>query len=233
MTDRRTDGRTDGQDEALPERLLALARDHNAPPPTPREDIWLRVQAARRKSPEMDRVVSVGQPVSRSVGPSVRQSVPRWAAWVTGIAALLIIGIGLGRLTVPAPSTGPSTIAAAPGDSGVSDRARLAYSLTAGQHLSRVETFLTAVRTSEEFDTTFIPQARRLLGSTRLLQDSPELDPRVRRLLSDLEDILVQIAQFNRSRGAEELDLITEGLEERQVLPRIRTAVPAGPARAL
>ena len=51
--------------------------------------------------------------------------------------------------------------------------------------------------------------------------------------LRDLEDILVQVAQFDTSRGAEELDLITDGLQERQVLPRIRSAVPAGPARAL
>jgi hypothetical protein len=59
------------------------------------------------------------------------------------------------------------------------------------------------------------------------------MDPRLRRLLADLEDILVQLVQYDVNGKREDLDLITDGLEERQVLPRLHSAIPAGPARAL
>jgi len=51
--------------------------------------------------------------------------------------------------------------------------------------------------------------------------------------MSDLEDILVQLVQYDANGTREDLDLITDGLEERQVLPRLHSAIPAGPARAL
>lgn len=227
LTDGRTGGLTGGDDH-LPEQILAIAREVNAPPPTPREEIWLRVQAARHKSPavEMDKVVPL------PVRPSARPSVRRWAAWITGIAAVLLLGIELGRMMGPDadPSSGSTTLTRVPGDSAVSGS--LAYTVATIQHLGRVETLLTSLRASGQLDSSFAIQARELLGSTRLLRSSSELDPRLRRLLSDLEDILMQIAQYNSARSDQELDLITDGLEERQVIPRLR-AVPAGPAQAL
>lgn len=213
--------------ERLPERIVALAREHNAPPPTPRDEIWQRVQSARHKSVPSDGVIPlpVGRPAPRTA---------RWLAWGAGIAAVLAIGIGLGRLSLPNQGQAPADVVANQPDSGASSsRSNVAYALTAAQHLSMVETFLTTLRASKEVDSSFTARARELLSSTRLLQDAPGMDPRLRRLLSDLEDILVQVAQFDPSRGAEELDLITDGLEERQVLPRVRAAAPADPARAL
>ena len=41
------------------------------------------------------------------------------------------------------------------------------------------------------------------------------------------------IVQYDANGTREDLDLITDGLEERQVLPRLHSAIPAGPARAL
>jgi hypothetical protein len=228
MSDWRKPADRSNEDEApLPERILAAAREHHAPPPTPREEIWLRIQAARNKSAPSVDVIPID---SRRP----RQNVSRWLALGAGIAALLALGIGLGRMTsAPESGNGPVVLSAAPGDSAAASRSAVAYTVATTQHLSRVETFLTTLRHSPEVDSSFTLRARDLLSSTRLLQDAPALDPRLRRLLSDLEDILVQVAQFDRSRGAEELDLITDGLKERQVLPRIRSAVPAGPARAL
>ena len=213
--------------ERLPERIVALAREHNAPPPTPRDEIWQRIQAARQKSAPADGVIPL--PVRR---PAPRTA--RWLAWGAGIAAILAIGIGLGRMSLPNQSQSPPDVVATQPDSAVaSPRSNVAYAITAAQHLSMVETFLTTLRTTKDVDSSFTARARELLSSTRLLQDAPGMDPRLRRLLSDLEDILVQVAQFDPSRGTEELDLITDGLEERQVLPRVRAAAPADPARAL
>jgi hypothetical protein len=103
--------------------------------------------------------------------------------------------------------------------------------MAAVQHLSRVETFLTTLRTAP--DQQFTGQARELLISTRLLLDAKDMDPRLHKLMSDLEDILVQLVQYDANGTREDLDLITDGLEERQVLPRLHSAIPAGPARAL
>jgi hypothetical protein len=94
--------------------------------------------------------------------------------------------------------------------------------------LSQVETFLTSFRLGGS-DSQFTGRARDLLTSTRLLLDSRVVeDPRTRALLEDLELILVQIARLGPAGRDQELDLITDGLEQRQVIPRLRTAGSAG-----
>ena len=71
---------------------------------------------------------------------------------------------------------------------------------------------------------------REVLTSTRLLLDSPAGDdPQLRALLDDLELVLVQI--IGLSGGGAPLDatdraLIDRALEDHNLLPRIRTAVP-------
>ncbi len=215
--------------EELPPRLQALAREVRQPPATPREEIWAAVQARRKGPASADPTV-----VPLTTRRSLRRPASWWAARITGVAALIALGIGIGRVpsrddAAPLP-LGP--VAGETGGADRDDRGRLAYTMATLNHLGRVETFLTTIR-SAPADLQFTNQARDLLTSTRLLLDAPDVDPRLRSLLSDLEDVLVQIVQYDARRGAEELDLITEGLDERQVLPRLRSAVPAGGARLL
>lgn len=225
--DGRTDGRTDGQSEELPEAIRVLAQGINQPPATPREEMWARIQAARTDRPTDRQVIPL------SAGPSARRSASRLIVWAAGIAAVLLIGIALGRRSMNgAGPAGPSTIAAVPDSTMPRERKTTAYTVAAVQHLSRVETFLTTLRTSKP-DSQFASQARDLLSSTRLLLDARDMDPRVRRLLADLEDILVQIVQYDANGRREDLDLITDGLNERQVLPRLHSVIPAGQGRAL
>ncbi|PYO76359.1 MAG: hypothetical protein DMD67_08800, partial [Gemmatimonadetes bacterium] len=74
-------------------------------------------------------------------------------------------------------------------------------------------------------------QARDLLATTRLMLDSPAAkDVRLRGLLEDLECLLAQIAQLPAGADREDVQLISQGLEQRSVLLRLRTASPAGPA---
>jgi len=225
--DGETDGRADGQEEQLPDGIRALARDINNPPATPRAEIWARIQAARadrRIGGSADRQV-----IALPVRPSARRPV---LAWAVGIAAILLIGIALGRNSVTNTTvTSPSTISALPDSTLPRDKKNAAYTMAAVQHLTRVETFLTTLRTAPGQQ--FTGQARELLTSTRLLMDAKEMDPRLRKLMADLEDILVQIVHYDVNGTREDLDLITDGLEERQVLPRLHSAIPAGPARAL
>jgi hypothetical protein len=98
-------------------------------------------------------------------------------------------------------------------------------SVATADHHSRTEAFLTAVRVGER-GPAFTEQARDLLLTTRLLLDSrAQTDPRTRALLEDLELILVQIAQVP-ARDGEELDLLNDALEQREVLPRLRRSLP-------
>jgi hypothetical protein len=76
----------------------------------------------------------------------------------------------------------------------------------------------------------FARQARDLLGTTRLILDCPAgQDPRLKGLLEDLEGVLAQIAQLPARGDREDVQLINQGLEQRNVLLRLRTANPSGP----
>jgi hypothetical protein len=87
-------------------------------------------------------------------------------------------------------------------------------------------------------DPAVAPWARSLLAQTRLLLDArgdadPELDP----LLSELELVLMQIVGVTEAAGDEsrmrtELDLAVGGMDDREVLTRIRAVLPAGMAGA-
>ena len=71
----------------------------------------------------------------------------------------------------------------------------------------------------------FLGRAHDLLLTTRLLLDSPAAsDPRFRTLLDDLELVLAQVVRLQSDQSREELDLIRQALEQRDVLPRLRTA---------
>lgn len=193
------------------ERLLRdAAQDYHRPPETPREDLWRRIAAAREARRRRRAIVR---------GP--------WPRWGMGIAAVLALGIGIGRWSAHgAPDT--VTVAAARGD-----QAALPYRVAAARYLSRTETLLTGFRTEARAGTPdwqFTAQARDLLGTTRLMLDSPAgNDPRLKSLLEDLELVLAQIAQLPSSGQREDVQLIDQALEQRSVLLRLRSAVPAGP----
>jgi hypothetical protein len=211
-----TDGRTDGREVELPEPLQKVARAYHQPPAVPRDEIWHRIQAARRSGNPADPTI---RPSDRlSVRPTVRPSV-----WWLGLAALLAIGVAIGRWT--AVATGPAPVQVEATVTNAKPRGGAAYAVATSEHLSRTETFLTSLRVGDR--TPLLEgQARDLLLTTRLLLDARGVtDPRTRVLLEDLELILVQITQLG-DRNGEELDLITDGLEQRQVLPRLRSALP-------
>jgi hypothetical protein len=61
--------------------------------------------------------------------------------------------------------------------------------------------------------------------------DSPAaVEPATRLLLEDLELVLAEIAQLSPRSRAEDLQLIRDGMERGNMMPRLRTAVPAGAA---
>jgi hypothetical protein len=103
-----------------------------------------------------------------------------------------------------------------------------AFEATTSRYLEQTSALLVALPAQLQAgraDQRFVAQAGELLSTTRLLLDShAAAGTDVRRLLEDLELVLAQIARLPAKRGAEELDLITRALEERDVVPRLRSA---------
>jgi hypothetical protein len=112
------------------------------------------------------------------------------------------------------------------------------YRLAAVQTLAQAEALLTSYRASDIAvrDPVAARQlgswGREVLSSTRLLIDSPAgSDSRLRPLLNDLELVLVQIVQLSGAPlDASDRALIDRALRDRDLLPRIRSAVPPGAA---
>lgn len=213
----------DDDDQPLEPELRDAARAYHQPPPAPREALWAAIQARR----------ALERPSRRS---------RRVWTWAAGIAAVLVLGVGIGRLSVRAsrsaePGTSPVATAptpVAPGAaSGVSPKDdAAAYRLVAAEHLGQAEVFLTLFRASVREghqERLASATARQLLATNRLLIDSPAgSDPRLKLLLQDLELVLAQIAQLAPGRQRGDLKLITDGLERDGMLVRLRAAVPAG-----
>ena len=202
--------------------LKDAAKSYHAPLPTPREEMWQRIEHARRHK----RVIPLRP----------------WMAWAVAAAALLVLGIGIGRWTAN-QSNGTDATPIAVTDSStpesreIDSLANLAYKIAATQYLSRTETFLTAFRADANRSTNtarLTRQARELLTTTQLMLDSPAAnnDPRLRSLLNDLELVLMQIASLNPIEDGRDRELITQGMNQSNVLPKLRSAIPAGPIPA-
>jgi hypothetical protein len=110
------------------------------------------------------------------------------------------------------------------------DAAARAYTVATAQHLTAAEAMLTAFKgdlSQGRMDAEMASWGKELLSNTRLLLDSPAArDPARRKLLQDLELVLVQIVQLSPGASARDRDLIKGALTDEQVLTRLRTAVP-------
>ena len=122
----------------------------------------------------------------------------------------------------PEPERAPTELA---------EGADRAYTLVAAQHLIQVEALLTTFKgdlNQGRMDVQMASWGKELLSNTRLLLDSPVAsDPMRRKLLQDLELVLVQIVQLSPNTSARDRDLIKGALTDDEVLTRLRTAIPA------
>ncbi len=210
--DRETDG------------LRETIRSHyHPPPPTPREEMWAAIRAelpAVRPAPSQEgaRVVELDA-ARRRRGSWIGRTL-RWSA---AAAAVLVLGIGIGRRTAP-HSTVASTEVVNPKESVLNEAAL--------DHLGRTESLLTMVRAegrSGALDPQVGAWARGLLTQTRLFLDSPgPTDPAIHDLMEDLELVLAQIVGVTEAeakdgdRARAELNLALHGMEDRNVLARIQ-----------
>lgn len=212
------------------ESMGKMLREVDPPPPTPREEMWARIQAERAR-------VGITDLASR------RRRI-RWVQWGAAIAATLVVGVGLGRISLTGgdgmspgaragtESNGSPDVAAVDGvgEPGVDASVPTAYRIAAASHLERTETLLASLSVGRPGGVREISSwARELLTDTRLLLSSPAAqDPATRRLLEDLELILAQVAGIPETRADQEVELIHEGINQSDVLLRLRAAT-AGP----
>jgi hypothetical protein len=222
-------------DDSMGELLRELKEGYNAPPEVPREEMWREIQgrlgesigeAGADRDPRPENVLSFPALRARALG-----RLNRPAGWAAAAAALLILGLGIGRWTAPEARPRLEATASAGPDPGVLRVAAL-------DHLVRTENLLTLVRADArvgKLEPTLGSWARGLLTQTRLFMDAQgESDPVMAQLLEDLELVLVQIvgvasaAEGDGPRLQSELDLAVSGIEESEILSRIQAVIPAG-----
>jgi hypothetical protein len=211
-------------DPAFDAWIASQATRLNAPNAPPRAEMWREIQAALR----------AGEDASAGKIPGVTPI--RRAPWrlMSLVAAALLLGVALDRM---AQRFGDRSAPAVAANTSEPDDARL-YRMAASQTLTQAEALLTAYRARSTQNAVGAAQVatwgRQVLGSTRLLIDSPAGgDPQLRALLEDLELVLVQIVRLSGPRpDSTDREHVDRALKDRDLLVRIRTAVPAGIAGA-
>ena len=216
-------------EEPMDPMLEQVREIYHVPNETPREEMWTAISA--RLNTEMGH--RPGDVLDIGAARRARPLLEARGGWLAAAAAaVLVVGIGIGRMSGPTrvESVALATVAAAP----------RALTLATQEHLGRTESFLTMLRTDARagrIDHSNAGWASGLLSQTRLLMDVQEgQDPTVRGLLLDLELLLIQIVEVSESgsmdeaRARTELDLALRSLEQGEVLPRIQAALPPGMA---
>jgi hypothetical protein len=208
-------------DEQLDKWIAKQAQSYHQADYLPREEMWAAIQATRR---------------SRTVLP-IRPRV-RLLAWSVGVAAILALGMGIGIIMAnQLGDSGPAVAATdmLPEAGPRRFRVSTALAVATTEHLAQTETFLSLFRDAVRSGSASPyagAAARTLLATNRLLTDSQVAqDAVLKELLQDLELVLAQIAQLREGSWEGETDLITDGIEQRAVLTRLQTVVPAGTQR--
>jgi len=208
-------------DDRISDALHSAAAGYNDPPELQRADLdemWSAIEIEA-----FDETRPAG-----SAGPRTSRVARFLAATnLLPLAAVLVFGVAIGRFALPrdgAVAVPPVTSV----DSSTGSRIDGPYQFTASRYLGQATALLAALPTEVTGDSADEPykgRAHDLLLTTRLLLDSPAAaDPRFRTLLEDLELVLAQVVRLQSAESSAELELIRQALEQRDVLPRLRTA---------
>lgn len=205
-------------EEQMEQALREMAAAYHAPPETPKDEMWTRIEAARRGEAGRRRTTTV-------------LHFPVWRV-AAAAAAVLVAGVAIGRFSAPDGDT-VQVVTTGPPAVELAAESQVAFRVAASEHLNDVETFLTVFRAEARLgpvsEADYLRPARHLLFQTRMLQDSPiARDLALKTLLDDVELVLAQIAQYSDDRAGD-LEFIDQGIEQRGVMLKLRSAIPAGP----
>ena len=219
------------QDHEFDTWLQTAARSYNEPPSPDVNGMWDEIEQQHFAAPS-------GATVSIAEAPRTQTSLqigrtPWWTQTWLRIAAALIVGVGVGRMSfTPANPPVVATSAVAATDVRAVQSPVMLPALSApeaNKYLGETVALLASLQTDTRTVSTnkqLIRGASDLLNTTRFLLDSPNSrNPNVRGLLEDLELVLVQIVQLSNDGTADDVNLIHQALEQRDVMPRLRNAV--------
>jgi hypothetical protein len=210
---------TDDQFDRL---MRDAARTYNRPPEiVPFDEMWDGIERERDGGADSD-VPPHPVWLERRAR---RRSAMRWAR----MAAVLMIGIALGRgsafLPIGRAADVSSSRVALADPAPMSDQDRSTTNAYLGQAAALMISLPGELRSTHR-DTAFVARATNLLLQTRLLIDSPTAnDPALHSLFQDLEVVLAQVVRLPSTHDPMQVDLVTNALEQRDVLPRLRLAV--------
>lgn len=213
-------------EDEMDERTREALRGYRVPPAPPLDQMWDAIEERHFGAP----VVSLADRENvRGRAARARRrwrfGAPSWGVLVAGMAAALILGVGVGRM-----SRGIAPVPPPEGRYDYWSANAEPYRDATTEYLGQTVALLTALPAAArdgQPDARFVMQAGDLLSTTRLLLDSPAAasDPRLKALLEDLELVLAQLARLPSEHGKTELNLIKEALVQRDVVPRLRSAV--------
>jgi hypothetical protein len=194
-------------DQSFDELMREAARGYREPPPPPLDAMWTHIEREH-----FGAIAPVRRPVR-----------PRWLRPSLAVAASLLAGIVIGRSTAPSAPGGEMVTSESSASATPSP-----YRSVTSRYLGQAAALLVSLPRSSDRapEPILLERAGDLLSTTRLLLDSPAADdPELKVLLDDLELVLAQVVRLSSLRHSEELELITDALEQRDVLPRLQDAV--------
>ena len=202
-------------DERLQQLMTEAAPSYRVPQEPPLDAMWGRIEAEHFDAALVRRVLPI-----------------RWRRWsraISGIAATLLVGFGLGRFTAPDAEPLPGVLVSG-GTAAAPSTVAEPLQRTTSRYLDDAALLLASLNdNSAPMDARFATHAAQLLTMTRLLLDSQAAaaDPNLRDLLEDLELVLAQVIRLNAPGRAEELTFITAALNERDMVERLRSVAAA------
>jgi hypothetical protein len=204
-------------EDRLDEIINTAADYYNVPPVNvPLDEMWAAIE-------------------TEAFAPKVQSIAPRRGSlannpWLR-MAAVLVLGVVIGRYTMRAPASAPvETVAVAPKPAADLEAS---YQLSAERYLGQTVTLVAGLPRqlqSGRIDSAYVARASESLAQLRMLMDSPAAsNPRLRALFEDLELVLVQVVQMPARGSASEAKLIRQAMRERDVMPRLVDAVAETP----
>jgi hypothetical protein len=214
--------------------MAALVRKMDARPAPDRpaqfwESYWDRLEGRMAHEAQGP----VGVPAGKRRGAF---TVPRWAYGAAGAFAFLALGIVIGRTLlrpredVAFASRRTSSVTAPVEQSALTGPAATPLAVQASRYLKRSRTLLLAVINSDPRDGDYsnlsLPLQKKtseelLLEATVLKKGLGSSDRRLERLVSDLEMILLQIANLKADSGTPGVEIIKAGIESKDILFKI------------
>jgi hypothetical protein len=202
------------------ERLANVMKDqHNRPGDVPRDRMWARIEEERAKKRESQ------------AGPSkvIGRINPRIWRTAAAAAAVLLVGISIGRMSIPDPTVVPGNLqVAAPNDPvdpakeppiKNNPAGNLLYRKAATDLFGRADALLTGFKVTPcvEQDLETVPDwASGMLLQTRLLMNTPLAeDQEMENLLLDLELVLAQIVGLNKDNCARDVAWIRDAMAQK------------------